>query len=232
MQSKWYELKDKAVQSRRRGQSVRNIERKLGIPRSTLSGWFKNIALSKKHSEKLHQSWLGALGKARQKAALWHHAQKQQRLLEAKEYAQTILEKIDGNDRFVLELALAVLYIGEGRKKSDATALASSDPAILKFYLNSLRRLYSVDESRLLVALHLRADQNSDEIKKFWSCQLKLPLQNFKQVYKDKRTIGIKTYSHYKGVCDITYCDVSIMRRLVSLAELFFDRTGACSSFG
>ena len=45
MQSKWFELKPTAVKLRRKGFSIGKIEYNLGIPRSTLSGWLKNIEL-------------------------------------------------------------------------------------------------------------------------------------------------------------------------------------------
>lgn len=50
------------------GLSVRNIELKLGIPRSTLSGWFKNIRLNKNKEDILHKNWLQGLVSARKKS--------------------------------------------------------------------------------------------------------------------------------------------------------------------
>ena len=38
-------------------QSIKFIEKKLGIPRSTLSGWFKNILLTEKQKIKLQNNW-------------------------------------------------------------------------------------------------------------------------------------------------------------------------------
>ena len=53
MKSRWFELKSKAVRLRKSGKSIRFIEGKLGIPKSTLSGWFKNIELSNKQKKVL-----------------------------------------------------------------------------------------------------------------------------------------------------------------------------------
>jgi transposase len=55
MRSKWSELKPKACKVRRQGISIRSIEKKLGIPRSTLSGWFRDINLSKKQQDNLRK---------------------------------------------------------------------------------------------------------------------------------------------------------------------------------
>ncbi len=45
MKSRWFELKEKVIKYRQEGNSLRNIEKKFGIPKSTLSGWFRNISL-------------------------------------------------------------------------------------------------------------------------------------------------------------------------------------------
>ncbi len=53
MTSKWFKSKPEAVTLRKQGKSIKFIEKKLGIPSSTLSGWFKNILLTEKQKLKL-----------------------------------------------------------------------------------------------------------------------------------------------------------------------------------
>ena len=59
MKLKWYEKspwqlkKQEAIRLRKKGISIRKIEQRLGIRRSTLDGWFKNIRLSDAQNEKL-----------------------------------------------------------------------------------------------------------------------------------------------------------------------------------
>jgi len=48
MKSKWFELKPSAKKLRKKGLSIGDIERRLKIPRSTLSGWLKDIKLTSK----------------------------------------------------------------------------------------------------------------------------------------------------------------------------------------
>ena len=128
MTSKWYELKDSAIKLRQRGFSIGEIERRLGIPRSTLSGWLKNIKLTAEQKEKLLQKWKNGLIKARQGAVVWHNAQKAERIKEAEKSAKETLKNINLNDKNILELALAFLYLGEGSKNNPETALGSSIP--------------------------------------------------------------------------------------------------------
>lgn len=213
--------KDEAIKLRKRGISIGKIERRLNIPRSTLSGWFKNIKLTKRQKEKLSQDWKKALIKARKKAVLWHNAQKEKRLQEAKNAAAKTMETININNKNFLELALAFLYLGEGTKNNIETAIGSSDPMILKFFLAALKNIYNIDIKRIGCELGLRADQNPEKIKRYWAKTLKLPLKNFKQINIDNRTKGTKTYPDYKGVCHLRCGNVAIKRKLMSLASLF-----------
>lgn len=225
MKSRWFELKPDAIKLRKKGFSIGKIERRLGIPRSTLSGWLRNIELSQKQKEKLTQDWKNALVKARKKAVLWHNAQKEKRLKLAEEQALKIVGDIDITDKKILELALAILYMGEGTKKKIETSMGSSDPLILKFFLAALKRLYDFDIKKIKCQLNLRADQSPEKMKRFWSKELSVPINNFGYVNLDKRTVGSKTYPYYKGVCHVLCGNVAIQRRLIYLSEIFCKKT-------
>lgn len=224
MKSKWFKLKPKAIYLRKRGYSLGMIEQRLAIPRSTLSGWLKDIKLNRKQKQGLLENWKNGLIKARQQAVKWHNAQKAQRIIEAENSAIETLKNINLNDKNILELALAFLYLGEGAKTNPETALGSSNPLILKFFLSLLKSVYNIDVNKIYCELSLRADQNPDEMKKYWSRELKLPLNCFKQAHLDKRTIGSKTYQNYKGVCHLRCGNIAIQRKLVFIANLFCEK--------
>ena len=221
MKSRWFRLKATATSLRKRGFSIRDIEHRLGIARSTLSGWFKTIKLTGGQKEKIMRDWKKALSKARGRAVLWHNAQKEKRLLVAEAEALKTFQGIDIKNKDILELALAILYLGEGSKKNTETALGSSDPLMMKFFLAVLLNIYKLDVQTIRCELGLRADQDPLKMKRFWSKVLQLPLSNFRQVNVDKRTIGSRTYPSYKGVCQIRCGNVAIQRKLVYLANLF-----------
>jgi len=221
MKSRWYELKDDAIKLRKKGFSIVKIESHLGITRSTLSGWFKNVKLTSKQKRKLLKNKYDALAKARKKAVIWQNTQKEKRLQEAKDLALKTLENININNPNIIELALAFLYLGEGSKKSQDTALANSNPLILKFFLAVLKNVYNLDNNQIGCTLGLRADQDPEKMKRFWAKELGLPINRFKRVQVDKRTEGSKTYPHYKGVCDIRCGNVAIQRKLINIGTLF-----------
>ena len=62
-----------------------------------------------------------------------------------------------------------MLYRGEGTKYgNNVFDLANSYPEMIKFFLQMLRRIYGILEEKLRVLLYCYADQNVDELKKFW----------------------------------------------------------------
>jgi hypothetical protein len=225
MTSKWFHLKETVIELRKTGMSMTTIERKYGIPRSTLSGWFKSVELSASQRTRLMKNSQDGWLKAREKAAEWHRAQKALRLLQAKKEALETLEKIQLTDE-VLDLAFAMLYFGEGAKNG-MTSLASSNPTILRFVLAVLKRNYNVTPEMIRCDLHLRMDQNPEILKEYWSKELSIPLEQFKYVAFDKRSEGKPTYDHYKGVCVVSCYKVAIQRKLIYLYNLFCDKVAA-----
>ncbi len=224
MASKWFDKKPEALKLRKSGLSIGVIETRLGIPRSTLSGWFKDVVLTKQQKEVLFKRWQNGLVSARKKAIAWHNAGKKQRLEAAQESAEEVIAAIDIKDRNILDLFLAVLYLGEGGKSNDSTNMGNSDPLIMKTFLTILIKNYNIDLKRVRCSLNLRADQDVEGLKKFWLKELGLPMENMKYVYIDKRTIGSKTYPDYKGVCTIECGNVAIKRKLLNISRGLCER--------
>lgn len=221
MKSRWFGIKEKACDLRREGISIRVIEQRLKIPRSTLSGWFRDIKLSKSQKRKLRNDWEKALIKARTRAVLWHNGQKDGRMKKAEVEANEVLARVDVHNSALLDVAFAMLYLGEGFKRSVETGIGNSDPMILNFFLAVLEKNYRLDVTKIRCELHLRADQDAETLKKYWAKALHLPLKSFKYVVKDKRTVGVPTYSRYKGVCLLRCGNVAIQRKLVYLSQKF-----------
>jgi len=224
MKSKWFSLKEKAVSLRKRGFSIRDIESRLLIPRSTLSGWFCNIKLTNNQKKNLEKNRNNSLIEARKKAVLWHNFEKQKRIKKAEFEAENVFNEINFNDKNIIELALSMLYLGEGFKKSNNTGLGNSDPQILKFFISAIEKCFNFDRGNIRCELHLRADQKAEEIKGYWSKELNIPLKNFTSVSFDNRTVGKKTFDYYKGVCVLRIGKTQIQRRLVFLCKKFCDK--------
>lgn len=134
------------------------------------------------------------------------------------------LGEIDIRNKYVLELALAMLYLGEGTKRADETSMGNTDPAVLKTFIWILKNIYNADVTKFRCELYLRADQNPSNMKKFWATELGVPIENFKYVHLDKRTRGSRTYSYYKGVCMVRYGNAAIKRKLLNISKGFCEK--------
>ena len=216
-------MKEQAMALRKRGTSIGVIERLWGIPRSTLSGWFRGIKLTDKQRLKIENKASKIMSDARKKAVLWHNRQKETHMLEAEKRAVLTLSKLDIKDKSILELALAFLYMGEGAK-TDLTSMGNSNPLVLKFFIRCLNLLYGIENNDLKCNIHIRSDQNSEHLKNYWSRELKIPARNFGACLVDKRAIKSKTYPHYKGVCVVRAGKVAIQRKLIFLSNEFCDK--------
>ncbi|MEK7140487.1 MAG: hypothetical protein AAB815_01755 [Patescibacteria group bacterium] len=224
MESKWFKLKPQAISLRKQGRSIRDIEKSLGIPRSTLSGWLKTVTLTALQYKSLDNKNKKSLIKARKQAIIWHNQAKGNRLKFAEDAAEKTLLKIKTAEE-IIELALALLYLGEGFKKSPRTGMGNSDPLILKFFLKVMLGVYKLDIEKIRFELHIRADQNPGLIKKYWAKELAAPIHRFKSISIDKRTSGKITYPNYKGVCVIDCGNIAIQRKLVYIGQKFCRKT-------
>ncbi len=221
MESKWSKHKAEAILLRKQGKSLPYVHTTLGIPKSTLSYWFKDVTLTDKQKLRLHTNWKNGLVKARSAAVVWHNNGKRERLQMAERQAIDLLEKIDVRNLHITELALALLYLGEGTKAKEETGMGSSDPVILKFFIYCLRNIYDVPEDKIKYELHLRADQNPEKMMLFWAKELGVKKANFSKPYLDQRTVGTTTYDTYNGVCLVRCGQVAIQRKLVYIAKHF-----------
>lgn len=220
MQSKWFEYKEIVRELRRQGMSMTAIERQYGIPRSTLSGWFKDIQLTEVQRTRLMRNQKDGWKKAREKAVVAHTTQKQARLEAAEQAATRTVSQIDLSNEAVLDVALAMLYLGEGAK-SNATSIANSNPMVLRFVLAVFFKNYHLTPEDIRCDLHLRADQNGAALQRYWARELTLPIECFKYIAYDQRTRNKPTYSHYKGVCVVTANQIAIQRKLIAVYNQF-----------
>lgn len=225
MKSKWFEYKEEVRGLRRQGVSMSVIEQEYGIPRSTLSGWFRDIKLTEPQRLKLMKNRQDGWKKARESAVKWHNTQKQNRILQADQEAAEVLKRTTLTPE-LLDIALAMLYFGEGAK-NNTTSMGNSNPIALRFMLTVLYANYNVTTSEIRCDLHLRADQDGRIVQEYWQRELNLPASCFRYIAYDKRTVGKATYDGYMGVCVVTCSKIAIQRKLISLYNQFCSQVSA-----
>lgn len=130
------------------------------------------------------------------------------------------------NDKDLLKMLLAMLYLGEGAKWQSARGLTlgSSDPNIVRIYLHLLKKCFYILPNQLHCRISYRADQNIEELKKYWSRITEIPLGNFYKTKPDPRTVGKPTKKkEYKGVCVISGGGTKIQLELETIPKLILE---------
>ena len=123
-----------------------------------------------------------------------------------------------------------MIYLCEGGKYPLTRQLTfgNSDPEMIRFFLELLRRWFGVDESKFRCRVIHRCDQNGEDLKKFWSELTRIPLKQFYRSYADKRTLDKPTKKEaYKGVCAVMYFDTGLQFELQAIGEAILKNGGA-----
>lgn len=189
-------LRIKARNLRSKGESVKEISKKLYIAKSTVSLWVRDIILSVEQLEKLKQRSIkgGELG--RLKGALMQKNRRLELVMKYREQGIKRLKNISENEFFVAGLAL---YWAEGSKKRREVSICNSDPDMINFMIVWLKKFFSLPVLRLkaVVGINYIHKDREEEVKKYWSAVTGIPLEQFRKT-SFKKTNNKKIYSNFK----------------------------------
>jgi hypothetical protein len=222
-------LKEKSIELRKQGKTYSEIQKELGvrIVKSTLSYWCKDVELPPEYQEKIEKIVLNNLKKSR--AVAWV-VKKEKRNKFLKGLLDNNLYLIDKlQDKDFLKIILAMIYYCEGSKWKSHSGLmfGNSDSRLLYFYIRLLKICYPdrITNDTLRCRVCYRADQDINELNKFWSKELKVPLHHFYKSKPDPRTVGKKTTNvEYKGVCTVSSRGSEIQLELEAIAKILFTK--------
>jgi transcriptional regulator with XRE-family HTH domain len=187
------------------GRSLRDIAELLGVAKSSVSLWVRDIELTPAQHEALrarnviydrqrlaHKIWSG---QCRERRLIWQ--------AEGRELAHA------GDSSFA---AGCMLYWAEGGKSRNVVKLTNSDPEVLRFFAEFLRRHFEVPDEQMAVTCNLFADHlvRQRELEQFWLDTLRLPLSCLR-----KSTVNVYSkYSQKKRQNKLPYgtCRVSVYR--------------------
>jgi hypothetical protein len=169
--------KDIAFKLRREGKTYREIEKELGISRSTLCDWFRNEEWSyhiKKSNNEIH------IRLSTERLAKLHQARK---IILEKKYKDVEIEaerefEIYKNDP--LFMAGLMLYVGEGDKRTkNVIRLANTEFFVHRVFLKFLEKFTKTSMDRIRFSVLLYPDLDPEYCKQKWSDELRIPLTNF-----------------------------------------------------
>ena len=174
-----YSLRSRAIRLRKLGWSYNVISRRLGVAKSTLSHWLREVPYEPNESVKR------SIREGPARAAYRNHQRKLAAILRAKEFAAREIGELTKRDLWMLGLGI---YIGEGAKLYESIRIINSDPQVVGLAIKWFRDMCDLRDGNFSIAVHCYPDTSIAEALKFWSKITGLPSNRFGKTQIDKRT--------------------------------------------
>lgn len=211
-----------AIKLREKGYSVNEIVEKIGVAKSSISMWVRNVPLSgKARTRLLTKIKLGQLVSAENK-----RKRIQEFIAGYRKEALAELETFSV-DRVLGKIICSLLYWCEGAKSSfNGVRFINSDPKLIKTFLQLFRSSFNVDETKIRICLHLHEYHNLRKQIAFWSTVTAVPQNKFIRPFLKQHT-GKRIRKDYPGCATIYYHSNAVARQLLATAETFLQKLGA-----
>lgn len=121
-----------------------------------------------------------------------------------------------------LKIAGLMLYWAEGVKAYNSTVdFANSDPKMIKLFLQFLRLIYQVNESKLRVLLYCYSNQNVNKLVQYWGRITKISHKQFIKPYVRSDYKNCKTNKMPFGLIHIRYNDKRLFAKIKKDTKIF-----------
>jgi transposase-like protein/preprotein translocase subunit Sec61beta len=166
-----------ALDMRKKGKSYKEISKKLGIPKSTMHYWFKDLRWSEKIKDDLTKK---AVKLSRKRIKKVIKANKERWLKWREDFKKEAVRefpKLKINPVFIAGL---MLYWGEGDSNLKNTVrLTNIDPRMIILFCKFVTEILMVSRIDIRVHLTIYPDLSEEKCKEYWSKKIKIPKNQF-----------------------------------------------------
>lgn len=222
------EVREKAFRLRLKGYSYNEIDRKLGVPKSTLSSWFSGLVLSKDAQGRLEsRKSIGTQVLVKRNKLQTHLAR--QRAEKIQRAARDDIPPISSETLLVIG---AVLYWAEGYKRlrvrngkeltSHTISFVNADPDMIKAFLTFLLNGLQIPKAKIRLNMRLYDCINEKTAKIYWMRITGMEEANFHSVtyLVSGASKRLKPYNRLPyGTLQIEVCDTQRFHHVIGLIE-------------
>ncbi len=178
------------------GYSYTMISEQLGVPKSTLSNWFKGRPFTP-NREVLDRVQYGPIRNGEIK-----HNQRMAETQALRSIGRAEISTLTKREFHLLGLGL---YIGEGSKSHEHLGIANADPAVIKLMITWFQEACGLSVANITISIHLYPDNDVESSLLYWQKITGLPSENFRKTYIDIRTdkSGFKNHKLPNGTAYI-----------------------------
>lgn len=199
--------REKAREMRMQGLAITTIAITLGVAKSSVSLWVRDVPLT--DAQRLH------LDQSKGAEARLSWAKKNRRIHQD----QRLIYQQQGRDMALqgnlLHQAGCMLYWAEGAKRRNSIYFVNSDVAMMRFFVRFLRECYQItdDEMSVTVTTHETEPEKMRLIEEYWLSQFNLPPEAIRKTQIKKGGTERKNILPY-GVCGLRVNRTSVVQQI------------------
>lgn len=177
------------------GESVGVIAKNIGVSKSTVSLWVRDIILSIEQLETLRNRWIRGTERGRLKGAFMQKNRRLNLIKKMEEEGKERFRNLSDEEFFSAGIAL---YWGEGSKKKREFYICNSDPELIKFMILWLEKFFGIGKDRLkaVVGINEIHRKRDEKVKKYWVEITGIPLSQFRNTSFKKSKVH-KVYENF-----------------------------------
>lgn len=184
--------RNRAIELRKKGESIKAIAKKIGVSKSSVSIWCRDIILTSAQIKRLHESMVKGGYVGRMKGARAQYERRLRVIEQARENGKLAIGGLSERD---LLISFISLYWGEGSKKSRQFAINNSDSEMVQFIIKAIRKLWGIKKERFVLTIGINQiyKKREKEVQNYWSKVTDMSKSQF------RKTIFIKAKNkkHY-----------------------------------
>jgi hypothetical protein len=207
--------KDKREEARRlrseNGLAITDICKQLGVAKSSVSMWVRDIILTEEQKAALHVQHYAYWAQTR--GAHTNAIKGRERRLVYQEEGRQKAREGDP-----LHLAGCMLYWGEGSKSKNELGLGNSDAELLAFYVQFLKECLHVDSTGIVIRVYCYLGNGLDEyeIEDYWLNKLNLSRESLRKTISNlqPRSSQQKGRKLKYGTCKVSVYDTHLLQHV------------------
>ena len=162
------------------GCSLNEIQERLGIAKSSISLWVRDVELTPEQKKELSRKGIqkGVI-EQRRATRLKNESAKRQVVIDA---AKKEIQKISKRELWLIGV---MLYWAEGGKtRKGMVRFSNSDPEMIKIMMAFFRKVCNAPKEKFRGYIHIHPHLNHKKAEKYWSSISKIPLSKFYKTYR------------------------------------------------
>lgn len=188
---------EKARFLRKKGYAYNDIKKELGVSKSSVSLWCRDVVLTEEHRRALFIRSRKMIGQ--KLGALANKVKREKEIAIVRKKAKEEIKKINKEE---LQIAGTMLYWAEGTKTKN-TAVSNSNPMVIKFMVDWFKNVFNIAPESIKAHLHIHYGNDEQKIKKYWANLTGIPLSNFGKSFVKPKGTGHRTNILPNGVIKI-----------------------------